>query len=199
MAQKITLSFVLLLLMTSTTFGQYSMEITAGYNIPISTDFKGHFQNGYGGNMEIIYDINESGLAVSVLFGLNGFSAQKSYEEELAENNSTLFNYDYKINYYSFPLLLQAKYTLFNEKEFQLTGGFGLGMEFMEQKEKQTGEFTSDYRKEKFNEFAIYPNIGLSYHLAEGINAVLKSGFHQTFGKKSLSYIDLRLGIIYKI
>jgi len=199
MAQKITLGFVLLLLMASTAFSQYSMEITAGYNIPISNDFKDHFQNGYGGNMEIIYDINESGLAVSVLFGLNGFSAQKNYEEELAENNSTLFNYDYKISYYSFPLMLQAKYTLFNEKKFQLTGGFGLGMEFMEQKEKQTGEFTSDYRKEKFNEFAIYPNVGLSYQLAEGINAVLKSGFHQTFGEKSLSYMDLRIGIIYKI
>lgn len=199
MAKKLTLSFVLLIFTSIALFGQYSMEITASYNIPTSSDFKNGFQNGYGGNMEVIYDFEDSGLGVSVLFGLHGFGAKISYEEELAEANSTLFNYDYKISYYSFPLMLQAKYSFFKEKDFQLIGGLGLGMEFMEQKEKQMGVYTSDYRKEKFNEFAVYPNVGLSYKLAEGINGVLKSGFHQTFGKKSLSYIDLRLGIIYKI
>lgn len=199
MIKKASLSFALLLVFTISIFGQYSMEITASYNLPTSSNFSEHFNNGYGGNMEIIYDFEKSGLGISLLFGLNGFGAKSSYERTLADNNSTIFNYDYKITYYSFPLMAHTKYTFFREKAFQIIGGLGLGMEFMEQKEKQIGEFTSDYEKQKFNEFAIYPNVGLSYNLVKGIRAVLKSGYHQTFGKKSLSYIDLRLGIIYKI
>ena len=193
------LGFALFILSSLSSFAQYSMEITANYNIPSSTEFNEQFKNGLGGNMEIIYNFTESGFGASILFGLNGFRAEKGYEEELANNNPTIFTYEYKINYYSFPLLLQGKYTFMKEKDFNILAGMGLGMEFMEVKEKQYGKYTSDYRKEKFNEFAIYPNIGLSYKVASDIAIAVKSGYHQTFGKKSLSYIDIKLGLIYKI
>jgi len=199
MTQKIQLSFVLFLLSTITLFGQYSMEVTANYNIVSSSEFNEQFKNGYGGNMEIIYQFQESGFGASILFGLNGFRAEQSYEQKLADNNPTIFTYEYKINYYSFPLMAQGKYTFFREKDFNILAAMGLGMEFMELKEKQFGKYTSDYRKEKFNEFAIYPNIGLSYKLVSDVAIVLKSGYHKTFGKKSLSYIDIKLGLIYKI
>jgi len=193
------LSFLLLVLGTSTLFAQYSMELSANYHIPISSEFSNQFKNGYGGNMEIIYQFKESGFSASILFGLNGFRAQKKYEETLAENNPTIFDYEYQINYFSFPLMTNLNYIFFKNKEFHLITGMGVGMEFMELKEKQFGKYTSDYRKEKFNEFAIYPQIGFSYNLTKDIAIITKGGYHQTFGKKSLSYLDIKLGVIYKI
>jgi len=178
---------------------QYRMSMTANYNLPQSTDFKADFKDGWGGSGEIYYFFKESGFSVSLLFGLNGYRGTPETETALKDSNATVNDFNYKINYYNFPLFLSANYTLFYENKFNIHMGLGFGAIFMEHKEKQIGKYTSSTRSSKFNEFAIYPSLGVSYEFMKDISFLLKGGYNMTFGEKQLQYIDINAGIIYKI
>ena len=199
MLRKIIFSLLVSLLMSVSVFAQYSMEISANYSWPLSTEFSENYQNGYGGDMEIIYQFKESGFGMGVQFGLVGYRAKKAYEQDLADANPTIFVYDYKVNLYSFPLIVHAKYVFFRNSDFHVIPDIGIGIEFMEKKEKQIGTYTSDYNKHYSNEFTINPNLGISYNIVDDIAAILKVGYHQTLGVYELSHIDVNLGIVYKL
>ena len=178
---------------------QYRMSMTANYNLPQSTDFKTDFKKGWGGSGELHYFIKESGFSVSLIFGLNGYRGTSETEAALKDSNTTINDYSYKINYYNFPLFLAANYTLFQKKKLNIHLGLGIGAIFMEHKEKQTGKYTSSTRSSKFNEFAIYPSLGLSYEFMKDISFLIKGGYNMTFGERKLQYIDINAGIFYKI
>jgi len=192
---------ILTLLITSSIYAsaQYRMSMTANYNIPQSTNFKANFKNGWGGSGELYYFFKESGFSASIIFGLNGYRGTSETEAALRDSNATINNFSYKINYYNFPLLLSANYTLFHENKFNIHLGLGFGGIFMEYKEKQIGKHTSSTRSSKFNEFAIYPSMGLSYEFMKDISFLIKGGYNMTFGEKQIQYIDINAGIIYKI
>jgi hypothetical protein len=188
-----------LIISTVTLFAQFKMDVCAVYNVPNSTEFAKNFQNGYGGTSEIHYFIKESGFSASLLFGINGFRASREYEQELADSNLTVFEYDYQINYYTFPLLLSANYTFLREKKINIILGIGLGGNFMEEKHKQIGEYTSDTEKTHFNEFALYPKLGFSFALTSDLAIIVKGGYNITFGKKEIQYFDINFGLIYDL
>jgi len=196
---KFFIVIIIVMYSTMNIQAQYQMDILGSYNIPNSTDFKNNFQNGLGVTADIHYFFKKTGFSSSLTFGFSSFRATNNFEKKLKEENTTIFEYDYQINYYTFPLMVSANYTFFREKKFNAIASFGLGGNFMEQKKKQMGEYTSDTEKEYFNEFAIYPNLGISYAVAKDISIILKSGYNATFGTKELSYIDIKLGVIYKI
>ena len=197
--QKFKITIILILISSMSVFAQIKMDISANYNLPSSTSFNGKFQNGYGGTAELFYFLNDSSLSISFIGGINIFRATKEYEQELEDSNPTLFEYDYRIDYYTFPVLLGANYTLFREKKINLRLGLGAGVQFMELKKKLIGKYVSDTHQEYFNEFAIYPNIGISYEISEAIDISLKGGYNQTFGELSLSYLNFGLGLQYEI
>jgi len=192
------LIFILSIVFVYTAEAQYKMDVSATYNIPFSADFKNDFNNGYGVNAEFHYFIKKTGFSASLLVGLNGFRAKQAVEDALIDT-SLIFDYDYRVDYYVFPVFLKANYTFFMEKKFNIIVGMGIGGLFMEKKEKQTGEYTSDTNKEKFNEFGIYPSLGISYAVSPNISVILNSGFNMSFGKQELQYIDIRAGLIYEI
>lgn len=194
------ITIILLVIFTSTySFSQFKLDITANYSLPQSTEFANNFQNGIGASFDIHYFYKETGFSGSLLFGFNSFKAENSFEEEFKNTNTTILEYDYELTYYTFPLMLSANYTFFHDKKFNAILSFGFGGNFMEYKKKQIGEYTSDTEKEFFNEFAIYPNMGVSYRFVEDISFLLKGGYNATFGEQSLTYFDVRLGIIYNI
>jgi len=197
--QKIKITIILLLLSTISVFAQLKMDINAAYNIPISSSFSDKFNNGFGGSAELFYSINDSGFSVSFYGGMNMFRATKEYEQELEDSNPTLFEYDYRIDFFTFPVLLGANYTLFHEKKFNLRLGLGAGVQFMELKKKLMGKYVSDTHKDNFNEFAIYPNIGVSYKINDTMDISIKGGYSQTFGELGLSYLNFGLGLQYEI
>jgi hypothetical protein len=197
--QKIKITIILLLFSSISVFAQLKMDMSAFYNIPISTSFNEKFQNGYGGTAELFYLINDTGFSASFLVGMNVFRATKEYEQELEDSNPTLFEYDYRIDYFTFPVLLGANYTLFHEKKFNIKLGFGAGVQFMELKKKLIGKYVSDTHKDNFNEFAIYPNLGISYKINDTMDISLKGGYNQTFGELGLSYLNFGLGLQYEI
>lgn len=197
--QKINLIAVIILLSTISAFSQVKMDLSASYNIPTSSSFSDRFNNGFGASGEFFYFFNNSGFSVSFLLGVNSYRATEEYENELKESNPTLFEYDYQIHYHTFPVLLAANYTFFREEKFNLRLGVGSGVQFMELKKKLIGNYVSDTNKENFNEFAIYPNLGVSYEVYKGIDISIKSGYYKTFGEMSLSNIDFRLGVQYSL
>jgi hypothetical protein len=197
--QKIKITIILLLFSSISVFAQLKMDMSAFYNIPTSTSFNEKFQNGYGGTAELFYLINDTGFSASFLVGMNVFRATKEYEQELEDSNPTLFEYDYRIDYFTFPVLLGANYTLFHEKKFNIKLGFGAGVQFMELKKKLIGKYVSDTHKDNFNEFAIYPNLGISYKINDTMDISLKGGYNQTFGELGLSYLNFGLGLQYEI
>lgn len=178
---------------------QYQMDITGNYSIPSSTEFKTNYNNGFGVTADIHYFFKESNFSVSVLFGFNSFRGSNEFEQALKDSNKTIFEYDYQINYYTFPVMVSANYTFFYDKKFHVIPALGLGGNFMEMKKKQIGKYTSDTEKEYFNEFAIYPSLGFSYEIIDDVSFLLKSGYNMTLGSESISYIDIKIGIIYKI
>ncbi len=198
MYKIITIIFLVIFSITNS-FSQFKMDITANYSLPQSTDFANNFQNGIGFTAEIHYFYKETGYSGSLLFGFNSFRAKNSYEEELKKTNTTIFEYDYELNYYTFPVMLSANYTFFNKKKFNVILSFGIGGNFIEYKQKQIGQYTSDTRKEYFNEFAIYPNMGFSYKFTKDMSVLLKGGYNMTFGDQKLTYVDIRIGIAYNI
>lgn len=197
--QRINLIIIFVLTSTISAFAQLKMDISASYNLPTSTSFNEKFQNGYGGTGELFYYIDSTGFSVSFLGGINVFRATSDYEQELEDSNPTLFDYEYRIDYFTFPVLLGANYTLFHEKKFNLRLGLGAGVQFMELKKKLIGKHVSDTHKDNFTEFAIYPNIGASYKINETMDISFKGGYSQTFGELGLSYLDFRLGLQYEI
>jgi hypothetical protein len=197
--QKIKITIILLLFSSISVFAQLKMDMSAFYNIPTSTSFNEKFQNGFGGTAELFYLINDTGFSASFLVGMNVFRATKEYEQELEDSNPTLFEYDYRIDYFTFPVLLGANYTLFHEKKFNIKLGFGAGVQFMELKKKLIGKYVSDTHKDNFNEFAIYPNLGISYKINDTMDISLKGGYNQTFGELGLSYLNFGLGLQYEI
>jgi len=198
MRRFLLIAFVLALI-TAPIFAQFKMDICAVYNIPNSKGFSHNFQNGYGGAAEIHYFIKDSGFSTSLLFGISGFRATKEYEQELEDGNPTVFEYDYQINYYTFPLLLSANYTFLREKKFNAILGIGFGGNFMEEKHKQIGEYTSDTEKTHYNEFAVYPKLGFSFAVANDLAIIAKAGYNITFGKNEIQYFDINFGLIYDL
>jgi len=196
---KVLIIIILTVINVSVLFSQIKMDITLNYNLPQSTEFKNNFQNGEGIVAEIHHFYKNTGFSGSVLFGFNSFRAKNSFEEEFKNTNTTIFDYNYELNYYTFPLILSANYTFFHDKKFNAIISFGFGGNFMEFKKKQIGEYTSDTEKEYFNELAIYPNIGLSYMFVNDISILVKGGYNATYGKQKLTYVDIRLGIAYNI
>lgn len=197
--QRINLSIIILLISTVSVFSQVKMDLSASYSIPSSSSFGDKFDNGFGGTAEFYYLFNNSGFSASLLLGINTFRGTEEYEKELKDSNPTLFEYDYEIHYNSFPVMLAANYTFFREDKFNLRVGLGSGVQFMELKKKLIGNLVSDTNKEHFNEFAIYPNIGISYEIYDNVDLALKSGYNQTFGEMEISYIDFRIGIQYNL
>ncbi|MCK5847023.1 MAG: TonB-dependent receptor [Bacteroidales bacterium] len=193
--------YLILFILTSTIFianAQYKMDISVNYNIPQSDNFSNDFKNGWGASGEVHYFFKESGFSASVLFGLQGFRANKSVEDELIDT-SLIFDYDYQVHYFSFPLFIRANYTFFQKSDFNIMLGFGIGGVFMEHKEKQIGKHTSDTNIDKFNEFGIYPSLGLSYKISSDISIIISSGLNITLGEKKVRYIDIKTGLIYTI
>lgn len=86
---------------------QYKMDISANYNIPTSTNHSDDFKNGWGASGEVHYFINKSGFSASLLFGINGFRANEDVEDALIDT-ILIFDYDYEVHYYSFPLFIKA-------------------------------------------------------------------------------------------
>ena len=197
--QKIKITIILILFSSISAFAQLKMDISASYNLPYSTNFGDNFNNGYGGTGEFFYYINETGFSTSFLIGINTFRATSEYEQELADSNPTLFDYDYRIDFFAFPVLIGANYTMFHEENFNLRLGVGAGVQFMELKKKLIGKYVSDTHKDSYNEFTIYPNIGVSYKINNTMDISLKGGYNQTFGDLGLSYFDFRLGLQYEI
>ncbi len=191
--------FILLVISSIQASAQYRMSITTNYNLPQSTDFKSDFKNGWGGSGELYYFIKETGFSASLLFGLNGYRGTPETEQALKDSNSTINDYNYKINHYNFPLFVSANYTFFYRNKFNVILGLGFGGIFMEHKEKQIGKYTSSTRSNKYNEFAIYPSIGISYEFMRDISFLIKGGYNMSFGDKQIQYIDINAGIIYKI
>jgi hypothetical protein len=196
---RIKLTFIVVLLSSISAFAQYQMDISIGYNIPASNNFSENFNNGFGATSEFSYFFNNSNFSASLLIGINSFRANEQYEQDLEDSNPTIFDYEYQIHYHTFPLLLAGNYTFFNAKKFNFRLGMGVGMQFMELKKKLIGNYVSDTHIDNFNEFAIYPNLGLSYQLADNIDIILKSGYNATFGEIGISYIDFKIGIKYDI
>lgn len=196
---KIHAIILLFLISSVSLLAQFKMDITANYSIPQSTDFANNFQNGLGMSGEVYYFFNETGMSGSVLFGFNSFRAKNSFEEDFKNINTTIFEYSYELNYYTFPVMLSANYTFFHKKKFNTIVSFAFGGNFMEYKKKQIGQYTSDTRKEYFNEFAIYPNLGLSYEFTTDIAVLFKGGYNATFGEQQITYFDVRIGISYNI
>lgn len=197
--QKRNITTLILLFSVISVFAQLKMDVSASYNMPYSTDAKESLDNGYGVSSEVFYYFDNSGFSTSILFGFTSFRANKEYEQKLEDNNPTIFTYDYEIHYTTFPLLLTANYTFFNKDKFNIRMGVGAGVQFMELKKKLIGKYVSDTHKDTFNEFAIYPNIGLNYRIVEGIAISVKGGYHKTFGDASIEYIDCRVGVQYDI
>ncbi len=197
--QKIKITFLLVFFSSISAFAQLKMDVSGNYNLPFSTNFGDKFENGYGGSGEIFYYINNTGFSASFLFGINTFRATSEYEQELEESNPTIFDYDYRIDFFSIPVLLGINYTMFHEERFNLRLGVDAGIQFMELKKKLIGKYVSDTHIDNYNEFAIYPNIGVSYEISDSIDLSLKSGYNQTFGDLGISYFDFRLGIQYEI
>jgi len=177
---------------------QYKMEISANYNIPISNNFKNDFHNGWGGRGEIHYFFKETGFSASILFGLDGFRANKEVEDALIDT-SLIFDYNYEVHSFNFPLFAKANYTFFHEQKFNITLGFGIGGLFMEYKAKQIGEYTSDTEINYFNEFGIYPSLGISYKLSDDVSFSISSGLNMSFGDRNIQYLDIKSGLIYSI
>ena len=190
---------LLLFVAISNVSAQYQMDITANYNLPTSSDFSKNYKPGLGASADIFYVFKESGFSASLLFGFNSFRATSPFEQTLKDNNTTNFEYKYQINYYTFPLILSANYMFFYKKKFHLISSFGVGGNFMELKQKQIGQITSDTQKDYFNEWAIYPSIGISYEFMKDVSVLIKSGYHLTFGSREISYVNVRIGILYKI
>ncbi len=197
--KKINLTLIIILINTISIFAQLKMDISTSYNIPTSSSLNEKFNNGYGATGELYYSFNDSGLSASLLLGITTFRATEEYEKELENSNPTIFEYEYQIHYNAFPVMLAANYTLFRDKKLNLRLGLASGVQFMELKKKLIGKHVSDTHKDNFNEFAIYPNIGVSYKVYDGIDVSLKSGYNKTFGEVSISYLDLRIGIQYDI
>ena len=196
---KIILTVSLFIVGVLNLSAQYQMDITGNYNLPNSTEFKNQYNTGFGASADIHYFFKESSFSVSLLLGFNSFRGSNEFEQALKDSNITVFEYDYQINYYTFPVMVSANYTFFYDKKFHLIPSVGLGGNFMEMKKKQMGKYTSDTKKEYFNEFAIYPGLGVSYEIVEDVSFLVKSGYNVTFGSESISYIDVKIGIIYKI
>ena len=192
--------FIFLFLITTifSANAQYKMEISANYNIPISTDFSNNFQNGWGGRGEIHYFFKETGFSASVLFGLDGFRANKKVEDALIDT-TLIFDYEYEVHSFNFPLFAKANYTFFHEQKFNIIVGVGIGGLFMEYKAKQIGKYTSDTEINYFNEFGIYPSLGISYKLSDDVSFTISSGLNMSFGDRSIKYLDIKSGLIYSI
>jgi len=197
--QKLKITLILLFFSSISVFAQMKMDISASYNIPNSTSFSEKFHNGYGGTGELFYFINDSDFSASIFLGMSVYHATDKYEQELEDSNPTLFEYDYKIDYFIFPIMLGGNYTFFNDKRFKIRLGANAGIQFMELKKKLVGKYLSDTHKDNFNEFVIYPNIGISFRIIENIDISLKGGFNKTFGETSISHMDLRIGLLYDI
>ncbi len=196
--QRFFLFLLISIFAINTAQAQYKMSITANYNIPISSDFSDNFQNGYGANAEIHYFLKETGFSGSLLFGLNSFRGTDDYEKSLLDPN-LFYTHEYTANNYVFPVLVKGNYTFFRKNKFNVIGGIGVGVLFMEEKIKQTTEHTSETEKEKFNELGLYPSLGISYAVTPQVAVIINSGFNMSFGDKKIQYIDIRTGLIYKI
>jgi len=197
--QKINLIVLIIILSTISSFGQYRINISTSYNIPSSSDFQEKFKNGYGVQGNISYAFNNSDFSASLLLGITSFRATTEYEKELKESNPTLFDYEYEIHYTTFPVMIGANYTFLKDKKLNINLGLNTGIQFMELKKKLIGDYVSDTHLDNFNEFAIYPSVGVSYMFKPNIGVTLKGGYNKTFGEVGLSYIDINLGLTYDI
>ena len=92
-----------------------------------------------------------------------------------------------------------AKYIFFKEKDFRIIADMGIGVEFMEEKKKLVGEYTSDYSRHISNEFVLNPNLAVSYQIVDDIGVVLKTGYHHTLGMMEISYVNINIGVVYKL
>ena len=192
--------FTILLILISflSAKAQYKMDISANYNIPISSNFNNDFNNGWGGSGEIHYFIKETGFSASLLFGLQGFRAQKHVEDALIDT-TLIFDYDYEVHYYSFPVFLAANYTFFHQNDFNIIASIGIGGLFMEHKAKQIGEHTSETEITKYNEFGVYPSLGVSYKLSSDVSFIVSGGLNISFGDTKIQYLNIKSGLIYSI
>ena len=199
MNNKILILFIITVFLSIQTQGQTKIFISGNYNIGTSHLLKDNFKNGYGATAEIHHFFNETGFSASLLFGLNSFRATSDFEQELENNNPTLFDYDYQIHYNNFPIFVSGHYTFFNKKKFNIMTGIGAGVNFIEYKRKQIGDITSDTEKDHYTEFAIYPSLGISYKIFSDISIMAKGSLNKSFGDQKIEYYSLSLGLIYNI
>ena len=194
--------FINLLIITtlfSSAQSQLAMSFTGNYNLGFN-DLGDNYNNGMGINAEVYYYFKNSPFALSLSIGSNLFNATDEYEQAYTDAQQNLIdNFEYELKTYSIPILFAGNYRFFREKKVQFSLGFSMGLYSITSKFKQSGKYTSDTRLNTNNEFGIYPHLGLMYEFYDGIGILVKGGYNQTFGTQSISYADIRLGVIYKI
>ena len=178
---------------------QLAMSFTGNYNIGLQ-DLQDNFDNGLGLTAELYYFFDDSPFAISLSVSTNAFYANEEYKQAYtAAQQNILDKFKYEITQYSIPILIAGNYHFFRNKKFQIGVGLSAGLYSLTHKFKQTSEHFSDTRLDTKNEFGAYPHASLMYEISDSIGLLLKGGYNQTFGTQSLSYTDIRLGLIYKI
>lgn len=178
---------------------QFAMSFSGNYNIG-QQDLKDNFNNDLGLSSELYYYFKDSPFALSLSVSASVFHANDEYKKAYVDaQQNILDDFDYEIKQYSIPILFSGNYRFFRTKPFQLALGISTGLFSITHKLKQTSKHFSDTRIKTYNEFGIYPHLSLMYEAWSGIGLLLKGGYNQTFGEQSISYADIRFGLIYKI
>ena len=176
-----------------------AMSFTGNYNFALN-DLKTNFNDGLGLNAELYYFFDDSPFAISLSLGSSVFYANEVYKKAYVDaQKDKLDKFHYEIKQYSIPILLAANYRFFRTKKIQPSVGISAGLYSLTHKFKQISDHFSDTRIDTENEFGIYPHLGLMYKITDDIGVLIKGGYTQSFGTTSISYADVRLGLIYKI
>jgi len=178
---------------------QLAMSFTGNYNIGLQ-NFHNNFENGLGLTAELYYYFDDSPFAVSFSVSTSAFYANNEYKQAYTEAQKNILDaFNYEITQYSVPILVSGNYRFFRTKKFQLAFGLSAGLYSLTHKFKQTSKHFSDTRLNTKNEFGVYPHLSIMYEIFDNIGVLLKGGYNQTFGTHSISYADIRFGLIYKI
>lgn len=191
--------FFLLVLLVLGHVAKAQMAMSFDGSCAIVGQHFGHYQNGFGIQAEIYYYDQRRSLIYSLSMDMQRFEAKTDYVEKYKEAQHNVFDFKYKITAYSIPILLNAQYRFFDKKKIQPSLGIGLGFYSYTDKYKQEGQYTSNTDLFTQNAFGMYPQARFVFQFHSDFGVQLKSGYHYIFTHEPLSYVDIHLGLIYKI